>query len=270
MLWRTLEEMLADDARLLREVHGQMVAAGDPPKAAAKYLAGWVGGFLGEVVGFMYATTGAGVLADGTVGWRFHPDGWPDRVDVTGTRVVVPAHHPWSGQPGVQTVDDDRAVRRRVVEALDDALTPHLAAVRTLAKVGRSSLWAEVADGVGSATAASPELAGSVTTIPAVESLLCAPGAPWRARPRLWAVASAVGPLVVAHRGCCCLAYTGLSGEPDPAEEDLDPEHRAYEERFPPVEGEPQYCSTCCLRDPADVEARQVFWAELQAGPVRP
>ena len=35
--------------------------------------------------------------------------------------------------------------------------------------------------------------------------------------------------------------------------------------RFPRVPGERYYCSTCCFRDAADVEARQVYWADLLA-----
>ena len=266
-VWRTLDELLDDDARLLRESHARAVADGDPPNAVANYLVGWIGGFLGEVVGFVHATTGAGVLADSTVRWRFRPEGWPDRVDVTGARIAVPDDHPWAGVRGVETLRDAAAVRLHAVESLVATLAPLVDACRTLAKVGRNALWAEVADGIGTATAASPGLDGSVATIADVEALLAVPGAPWRQRPTLWAAVGDSGPMVVGRKGGCCLAYTGLEDEPDNAEgvEDLDPEQRAYKERFPRVTGERYYCSTCCFRDAADVEARQVYWADLLA-----
>lgn len=262
--WRTMQELLCDDARLVRQGHSSMVTGGAPAKAAANYLMGWVGGFLGEVLGFTYAATGAGVLADASVRWRFHPGGWPDRIDLSGCSVVVTAGHAWSGQPGVETVGDPDAVRTLTVAALTAALTPYVEVLRTLAKLGRNSLWAEVADGLGTSTAASPELVGAAGTIGDLESLLHVPGAPWRTRPKLWCADAEAGPMVVGQKGGCCLAYTAVGDEKaDENLDDLDPEHRAYKERFPWVKGEPSYCSTCCFRDASDVEARQILWADL-------
>jgi len=262
--WRTLADLLADDAHVLRTGHGLMVAGGDPAPAAANYLMGWVGGALAEAVGFTHATTGAGVLADASVRWRFHPDGWTDRVDVSACGVVVAPDHPWSGLPGVETVADRDAVRARVVRALATTLAPYVTALRGLARIGRNSLWAEVADGLGAATAASPELDGAAGTVPDLQALLDAPGAPWRARPRLWCADAATGPMVVCRKGGCCLAYTTPGADDHvPDLDGLDAEHRAYREAFPRVPGERFYCTTCCFRDASDVEARQVLWADL-------
>ncbi len=267
--WRTMADLLADDARLMREAHAEMIAAGDPAKAAALYLVGWVGGFLGECVGFVLATSGAGVLADERVRWGFHPDGWPDRVDASACDLVVLTGHPWTGLPGVRVVDDPDEVVDLVVGALVGTLTPYVERCRGLAKVGSNSLWAEVADGIGSATALSPDLQSRGPTIPTLEALVGAHGAPWRKRPALWCAVGDQGPMVVAQKGGCCLAYTGLDplvGDEDGDEGD-DEDHRAYAARFPHVPGEQHYCSTCSFRTREDVEARQVFWADLLARP---
>jgi hypothetical protein len=271
--WRTVAELLADDAEVLRKAHAAMTEAGDPPRAVANYLVGWVGGFLGEAVAFVLATAGAGVLAGPSTRWRFHPDGWPDRVDVSSCPVVVPPGHPWAGLDGVRVVGSEAEVDRQVADALVDILTPYVEACRTLARIGGASLWAEVADGIGAATATTPELEALGPTIPRVQALLHIPGVPWRTRPALWCAEGGRGRMVVVQKGGCCLAYTAtVEDDADPPEDATqpvdaaqDPEHRAYQQRFPHVPGAPYYCSTCRFRDRADVEARQVFWSDLLA-----
>lgn len=264
--WRSLHDLLEGDARLLRDLHATIVASGEPPKAAVKYLVGWVGGFLAETVGYVFATADAGVLASDRVRWRFHPDGWTDRVDLSGCTLVVTAGHPWSGLEGVDTVADDDTVRAVTVDALVRTLTPLVEAGRALARLGRNAVWCEVADGLGMATACAPALERLGPTIPRLEALLAAPGVPWRTRPTLWQATGRTGPMVIARKGGCCLAYTGIAadGADEEPDEDVDADHRAYRERFPRVPGEPAYCSTCCFREPDEVEARQVFWTDLQ------
>ena len=267
--WRTMGDLLRDDAQAVRDAHARLVAAGTSDRAAAKYLAGWIGGLLGGVVGFTYATTGAGLHTDGTVRWRFHPGGWPDRVDVSRVGVVVPPGHRWAGLPGVESVRDPDVVRSRTVDALVQAIVGAIDVVHGLAKVGRNSLWAEVADGLGAATTSCPGLPDCADTIAPLEALLRVPDAPWRARPRLWRARGQTGPLVVARKGGCCLAYTcTVQGEPAGLDDDSD--YGIFSRRFPQEAGEPSYCSTCRLRTPGDVEARQVFWTDLMAARTSP
>jgi len=257
-VWLTLADMLAEDAALLRDVHTAMVAGGDPAKAVANYFAGWVAGYLAEVVGFVWVTADAGVVVDETVRWRLHSEGYPDRIDVSRCRVVVRDTHPWAGCAGVDDLPTRDDVRRQTTEALVAFLTPFIETCRTLAKVGRNALWAEVADGLATATALAAHIdAGE--GIPRVQELLDADGMPWRKRPKLWTAEGRCGPMVVVQKGGCCLAYTG--GDDDHDHE--DEEHRLYVERFPKIEGQPAYCATCSFREPHDVEARQVFWSDL-------
>jgi hypothetical protein len=260
--WLSLGELLADDARALRDVQERLVGAGTPPKAAANCLAGWFGGLLAGAVGYTHATTGAGLLTDATVRWRLHPGGWPDRVDVSRVAVAVPPDHPWAGLPGVGLADLDD-VRRGAVDALVATLTPVVEVARSLATVGRASLWAEVADGLGTATAGSPELDTCASTIAPLEALLRIPGVPWRATPRLWCASSDCGVLVVGQKGGCCLAYLNVGL--DEADVAPDSDYGIFLSRFPHAAGEPGSCSTCRFRTPEEVEARQVFWAELAA-----
>lgn len=258
--WVSVVELLADDARALRDVHAGLIRSGTAPKAAANYVAGWFGGLLAGAVGYAHATSDAGLLVDESVRWRLHPGGWPDRVDVSQARVVVPPGHAWTGLPGV-AVTDLGDVRRRTVHALVETLDPTIEVVRSLATVGRGSLWAEVADGLGTATAGCPELAAGARTIAPLEALLEVPGAPWRAKPSLWCASSDCGDLVVGQKGGCCLAYLNSRVAQDGV--DLDGDYGRFMSRFPRVADEPAYCSTCRFRTPEDVEARLVFWTVL-------
>ncbi len=263
-VWRTIGDLVAGDGEVIRASHERLVADGATPPAAAKFVMGWIGGYLAETVGFVHATTGAGVVVDATVAWRLHPEGWPDRVDLSRCPVVVEPGHPWAGQPQTRTVADLDAVRRESVHSLIDLLTPFVTACRTLAKVGSNSLWAEVADGIGAAVSVSPELTGSVGAIRDLEALLAVPGVPWRKRPQLWAACGESGEMVIDRKGGCCLAYTGPEEDWEPGEDD-DEIYRLYHGRFPRIPDVPDYCSSCCFRDLADVEARRVYWADLLA-----
>jgi hypothetical protein len=260
--WVSLAQLLDDDAQILRHTHANLVAGGAVPKAAANYVAGWFGGHLAAAIGYTHATTGAGLVCDGSVRWRLHPGGWPDRVDVSQVRLVVPPGHAWTGLPGAVTTDLDD-VRRRTVGALVATLEPVINLVRSLATVGRTSLWAEVADGLGTATAGGPELSGCPSTIAPLEALLGVPGVPWHAKPRLWSASSECGVLVVGQKGGCCLAYLNTSR--DQQDVDLGSDYGIFLSRFPVAAGEAAYCSACRFRAPEEVEARHVFWAELTA-----
>ncbi len=273
--WCSLADLLADDAAPLRAAHRALVDAGHPPKAAANYLVGWVGGGLGRTVGFLWAMGDAGVLVDERVRWRMLPGGWPDRIDVADCPVAVRSGHPWESAPGVHVHDSDSTVAAVVVDALAALLDPLLRAVGTLARVGRTSLWSEVADGIAQATAGSPDLPGGDSGVARLEALLATPGSPWRRRASMWTVDSSAGPMVVTHRGGCCLAYTtppvdGVAVEVETVDGSaardgpVDPTV-AYAARFPREPDRPAYCADCRFRGPADVEARQVYWAELVA-----
>ncbi len=288
--WCTLAGLLAGDAAALRAAHRGLVEAGHPPKAAANYLVGWVGGGLGRTVGFVWAMADAGVLVDERVRWRMLPGGWPDLIDVGDCRVVVGPGHPWSSGRGVDVLDPEVAAAT-VVGSLVTLLDPLLRVAGSLARVGRTSLWSEVADGIAQATAGSPDLPGCERGIGRLEELLAVPDAPWRRRASLWTADSRVGPMVVTRRGGCCLAYTtspvgevagegageaagagageAAAGEGAAGVDPVDPA-AAYAARFPREPDRPAYCADCRFREPADVEARQVCWAELVAASSAP
>jgi hypothetical protein len=261
--WLSHDDLLRDNGALLRERHGILVGTdGTPAPAAAKYLAGWIGGVLAESVGFVFAMASAGVLADESVRWRLHPDGWIDRVDVSRCRFAVPAGHPWADRPDAQVLPDLDAVGRTTVASLATLLTPVLGVCRTLARVGWTSLWAEVADGLGLALTFAPDLREAPSAVDPLQLLLESPGAPWKKRPYLWVENRSSGPFLMGRKGGCCLSYTEEREPTDPADPALDDYHRAYLERFPPVRDAPDYCSTCSFRSLDDVQARQVFWLE--------
>lgn len=211
------------------------------------------------MVGFVWVAAGAGVVVDETVRWRLHPEGYPDRIDISRCRVVVSETHLWAGCAGVEVVPTTDDVRRRTTDALVAFLTPFIETCRTLAKVGRNALWAEVADGLGMATAQASHI-DQGQGIAQLQELLEAEGVPWRKRPKLWTAQGTCGPMVVVQKGGCCLAYTGTENH---EHEHEDEEHRLYAERFPRKDDEPAYCSSCSFRASDDVEARQVFWSDL-------
>ncbi|MBL8927547.1 MAG: hypothetical protein JNM77_15140 [Pseudonocardia sp.] len=246
--WLSGPELVADG---LRAAHARLCAEDVPSVPAAKWVVAWYAGGLAETVGFMLALADAAPLVDlGRTRWRQHPDGWPELVDPGPVPVVVPVGHPWAGRPDTFTAPDVAAV---AVRALVAAAGEVVEVGRMLARVGRTALWAEVADGLGLPLLHRPELPVDQVAVERLRAALALPGVPWRKRPDL----RADGGLYLGRKGGCCLSYQcPPDPEPDPAT--LDERDRAYRERFPP---EPRaYCSTCSLRDLADCEERQRFW----------
>jgi hypothetical protein len=259
--WFTLDQLLAHDGAIPREIHTRLMAdEGLPARGAATYLAGWIGGALADAIGFALATAGAGFLVNAsTVRWHQHPSGWMDRVDLGNAGIVVATGHPWSGQPGVDTVGDPQIVRELTVLALVAVVTPIIDFCHSLTRVGRGGLWNEVGDSLGMAVAFQPSIPVEREVIDSLAAAVRASGAPWKSRPTVRIAEGVTGPVYVAQKGGCCLAYT----RPKPPAlnvAELDEPYRDYLARFP--EQGRGYCSTCSLRDFADCEARQLFWLE--------
>lgn len=236
--WLSLSELLAPGS--LSTAHARLVGDGEASvPGGVKVLAGWFPGSAAGLVGFTLATAGAGLLLDpATLRWRVAAGGWPDRVDLGSPDVVVPAGHPWSGQPGVQTVPDDATVAARAVAALTTVLDPVVDALRRLARVGRTALWTEIGDGFGLPVLHHPTLPVSADAVARLRAALGAPGAPWRKVPQLRVGRAEHGPVYLGRKAGCCLAH----------------------QTQPPVDGRPDGCSTCSLRDLADCEDRQRRW----------
>lgn len=225
----------------------RLVADGEPPQAAVKYVAGWTAGALAAAVGFVLAGSGAGVRVDpAAVRWSVHPDGWSEAVDLGSVPVVVPPGHPWSGLPGTVPGDPAAAAAHAVVAAVGSLVE----ACHALARVGRRTLWDEVGDALGTAVAGQQVVPPDPAAVALLASAVRTPGMPWRALPSL----RVVDGTYVAQKGGCCLAY--LAAPSTPPE---DPDLRAYADRFPTRPGEPDYCVTCRFRTPADATARQLF-----------
>lgn len=253
-------DLLADDAAALKAAHVQLCADDTTPQAAATYLAGWFPGGVGRVLGTTLGTVRAGlIVTPENVTWNVVEEGWPASVAVGEVTVLVESGHPWSGQPGVETVGEAEMLVRTVGAAIEFS-APLVEACKGLAKVKRSSLWDELADGLACALGYKPRPIDPA----AIDLLLRAvslPGTPWKAEPKLGHVESELlGPVHVTQKGGCCLAFTCAREEEDEAE--LDAEARAWKERFP--ETGKHYCGTCKFRDPEDSYARQVFWLEQQ------
>jgi hypothetical protein len=259
--WFTVDQLLAHNGAAPREIHSRLMSEeGLPARAAATYLAGWIGGALADAIGFALAGSGAGFLVSASsVRWHQHPLGWMDRVDLGTTRVVVANEHPWSGQSGVDTVGDAQIVRELTVLALVAVVTPIIDFCHSLARVGRGGLWNEVGDSLGMAMTADPSVPVTHEIVDTLAAAVRASGCPWKARPTVRIANTATGPVYVGQKGGCCLAYT-RSAPPVSNIAELDGAHRAYLERFP-EEGR-RYCTTCSLRDFADCETRQLFWRE--------
>jgi hypothetical protein len=224
----------------------RLVADGEPPAAAVKYVAGWTAGALAGAVGLVLAGSGAGVRP-AAVRWHMHPLGWASAVDLGEPDAVVPRGHPWSGLPGVR-VGDPAA---EAAEAVVAAATPLVEACHALGRVGRRTLWDEVGDSLGTAVAAQDVVPPDPAAVARLAAAVRTPGMPWRALPSLWVADGTY----VGRKGGCCLAYL-TEAEPSVPE---DPQLRAYAEAFPRAPGEPDYCVTCRFRTPEDCAARQVF-----------
>ncbi len=259
----SLADLLTRDAAVLRDGHRRLLDKQVTPQAAATYLAGWFGGGVARLVGLGLASAGAGLLLDDAdLVFDVVEDGWPEQIRPGSMRAFVAPDHSWAGSPGAEVVDA-ADVLPRTMAALVELVTPILDACRVLARVSRTGLWDEVADGVVGELAS----ADGLKVTPAAEELVLAavelPGMPWKARPRLvWAESAVLGRMLVAQKGGCCLAFTNKR-EPL-AESELAPPQLAYRQRFGLDRAGKRYCSTCCFRDLDDVVERRVAWAELR------
>lgn len=262
--WITIDDVIADDCALLRELHSRLMARNQAPAdTAATYLAGWYAGAVADVVGYGLATAGAGiVLRPDGVRLHVHVDDWVDRIRLQAPVALVPGGHPWAGRPGVDVAELDEMLRD-CVSALVEVVSPIVDGCHRLARVGRVGLWNEVGDNLA--------LAFDIA-VPAVdeirELLLAAaavPGVPWRARPSIEIVDDAeLGPTLVRQKGGCCLAYQCNRVADDSTGHELDPDVMALEERFGSDTDGPHYCTTCKFREPADARERQLFWRRLE------
>jgi hypothetical protein len=221
--WRPAEA--APTAAEMDAIADAARADGATPRIALTWAAGWQAGAMAMALA-------AGVLRDGLLlrgGLEVlvHRGGWVADVRVDDARAAVGPASP------AAFADAVAALCRPTVEALAGR-----------SGRGRAGLWAQVADGVGWAAAA---MAGAEPSRPhdeviaAAQALLEAPGAPWRTAPGLRTASTVQGPVLVVHRGSCCLAYRC--------------------ETTPP----PEYCDTCLFREAADVTARVV--AASASGP---
>lgn len=263
--WVTIAEVVADQAALLRRTHARLCAETEvTPNAAAKWVTGWYPGMVADAVGFTLATAAAGLVLDASrLRLRLHPDGWVDQVDPVGATVAVAIDHPWAGLAGVQVLADEQEVARTAVRALTITVAPLVEACRSLARVGRTALWAEVADGFGLPLIMQPELPVDPAAVRRLQSGLRADGALWRRRPELRVADNGCRADYLGRKAGCCLAYQ-CTVETAVDLESLDSRASAFEERFPTRPGEPQFCSTCSLRDLVDCEDRQAFWLRAE------
>ena len=265
-----LSDLLADGAAPVRAHHARLVAAGIPGAAAATYLADWFAGAVAGAVGYGLATAGAGFLlaeSDGCDGIRFHlhPDGWPLRVELPARPAVLP-DHPWADDESSEVLGTPDDVVERTVEQLVVSVSPLIEACHRTARIGAVGLWNEVADNLGKALAFQHRVDPTPAMVALLDAAVRVAGVPWKARPRLGFVDSErLGSVHVVQKGGCCLAYTVPHDPASIADDGGTPYQRAYSLRFPLHPDQPRYCSTCSFRDPADSDARQLFWYEHHA-----
>lgn len=268
-------EVWVDAAELDRErlaaLHARRTDQGATAPAAAKWLSSWFPGAVAGTVGWALATASVALVVEpARVRWRLHPEGWPDALDVGSPALVVAADHPWAGLPGAVVVPAQEQVREAAVAGLVAVAQPVVEVLRTVAKVGRPSLWAEVGDRLGMAVLHDVALDVHPRAVEELQAVVRVPGAPWRVVPRLLVESTSEGPAYLGQKGGCCLAYQCADAEePDPVAEDPDPvagEHAAwaqvYRRHFPPRPGQPDYCSTCSLLEADECSARQRLWIE--------
>jgi hypothetical protein len=179
-----------------------------------------------------------------------HPDGYYQDVRLIGAHAYVSAAHPWAGRPDVETLTDHAALEVEAVAEMDRVCSAMIDAIAQRSGRGRAGLWAQVADAMGDAAfslqAAEPGI-GPPDVSPSIQRLLSTPGAPWRHSPTMWIADDRGDPVLVKHRGSCCLYYRR---DPDLAQQ--------------PGDEAPDYCSTGLFRSPADVEARTLLDARRQ------
>ena len=139
------------------------------------------------------------------------PGGWcaDARLGADG-EVAVAAGHPWCGRPGVETLPDRASLEAEAIAEIVRAYTPIIEVFAMRSRRGRAGLWAQVADSVGGTAYALHDAEPQIptgTVIGATERLLHAPGAPWTQTPDLWLADAESGPVIIKHRGSCCLYY---------------------------------------------------------------
>ena len=181
--------------------------------------------------------------------------GYATALEIGDPRISVPRGHAWEGSANVGVVEDERALDELVIAGLVRWCTPMIEALDPQARV-RRPLWAQVADSLGPIAgmlADSDPGSDPLRWVERVERLLAVSPVPWRQIPALWTADAGERPLPVYRRGSCCLYYR--SEEPE-GELELDAD---FLQRF--GNEAPQYCGTCRLRAPEDVEARTVYWA---------
>lgn len=262
--WWAVPDLVADGGPM-GQIHRKLVGQGLPPQTAGTYLAGWIGGMIAEAIGFALATGGAGFVCDpSSVRLHLHPAGWGDAVDLGQPVVVVQRGHPWCDRTDVDAADDSSLVLARSVQAMVGVCEPIVDRCRSLAPVGRAGLWNEIGDRLGGALAYQDQSAVTDEMVAVLRAALRVPGVPWRATPTVRFVDSpALGPILVAHKGGCCLAYK--VDRPEPEADHADADLLAYRQRFPHDPGAPRYCTTCSFRTFEDCAARRIFWRERRA-----
>lgn len=264
--WVDLADLSGDGDRSLLGLHRRLCRRDSiPPATATMYLAGWFAGYTAEIVGLALATAGAGFVVDpARLRWHLHADGWPERVELDATEVLVAAGHPWAGQPGVTVVESADVVLRITVRRLVTAVVPIIDGCHRLARVGRTGLWNEVGDGLvmvlrhhGERLAVDDDMLAAVTAAAHLD------GVPWRAHAELRLVDTEWGAACVGRKGGCCLAYQRPVEAFEHTDPGLDPDVAEFRRRFPLDPATPYYCGTCPRRGRDDAEARQLYWFEL-------
>jgi len=170
--------------------------------------------------------------------------------------------HPWSGQTGVATVATRREQAELTVTSLVATADPVVDALHRLTRAGRTGLWHEVSDAIGSMLTYREIVPASGHTVALIKGLLDAPAAPWKRRPRIEVAESEDGPVCVSHKGGCCLAYT----EPQRDEPERDVDHEAFYRAFPHPAGTPDYCVSCKFRTFEESVRMQLWWRAREAG----
>lgn len=249
--WEPLADVVSDDA--LQELEARLLRRdGVPARAAHSMFAGWSAGYLAWTIAIGVLRDGVLVAASrpGAVLVLRHPDGYYHDVRLIDAHAYVSAAHPWAGRPDVKTLTDHAALEAEAVAEIDRVCSAVIDGIAQRSGRGRAGLWAQVADAVGDAAfslqAAEPGI-GPLDVSPSIQRLLSTPGAPWRHTPTIWIAEDGGDQVLVKHRGSCCLYYRR---DPAVAEQ--------------PGDEEPDYCTTCLFRSPADVEARALFDAQCQ------
>lgn len=258
--WTTRDEVTAGNQLDAVLSHLELRRGADD-RTALTCLTGWIGGPVARALA-------VGVVRDGVVIRLAGPDpvrlyqlseGYVTALAITPLSIAVGPAHPWAAYPGtappgVEVIAEQGGLQRLAVAELTRWASPLIDAFHTRSRLSRTALWGQLADSIGvlprllcDADTAVP----AATWIERIADFLAAPGVPWRHRPTVWQADSAGEPVVVAHRGSCCLLFRACPpGGVDAAG--------------------PPYCGTCSLRSREDVERRVVSVAECRPAAVEP